>query len=229
MSPAVDPAPRIPACPRCGAALRADQDWCLECGAAATTRVLAPPSWKVPLLVILAVVVVFAAVVAIAYALLSHDANKSVADVPAGSRHPASAPASPAPASPASGAAAGATGPTGASGAAANAGPTGATGPAGAAPAAAVPRWPAGEQGYSVVLLSTADKQGAEREARKLIRTGDAPDAGILASSRYDFFSPDLWIVFAGRYADKRAADRAATRLKRAGHDGYVTLVRERR
>lgn len=227
MSPAVDPAPRIPACPRCGAALRADQDWCLECGAAATTRVLAPPSWKVPLLVILAVVVVFAAVVAIAYALLSHDADKSVAGVPAGSRQPASAPASPPPAAPAAGT--GATGPTGASGATASSGPTGATGPTGAAPTAAVPPWPAGEQGYSVVLLSTADKQGAERAARKLIRSGDAPDAGILASSRYDFFSPDLWIVFAGRYAGKPAAERAATRLKRAGHDGYVTLVRARR
>lgn len=229
MSPAVDPAPRIPACPRCGAALRADQDWCLECGAAATTRVLAPPSWKVPLLVILGVVVVFAAAVAIAYALLAHDASKSVSDVPAGSRPPASAPASPAPAAPAPGPAAGTTGPTGASGATANAGPTGPTGPAGATPTATVPRWPAGEQGYSVVLLSTADRQGAEREALKLIRSGDAPGAGILASSRYDFFSPDLWIVFAGRYAAKRAAERAATRLKRSGHEGYVTLVRERR
>ena len=40
---------RVPgpeACPLCGAPLNPDQDWCLECGAAATTRILRPPSWK---------------------------------------------------------------------------------------------------------------------------------------------------------------------------------------
>src|SRR3989442_513836 len=38
--------PEPPRCPRCGAAMAPEQDWCLECGAAATTRVLRPPGWR---------------------------------------------------------------------------------------------------------------------------------------------------------------------------------------
>jgi hypothetical protein len=33
-------------CPLCGGPLRRDQDWCLRCGAAARTRLAAPPKWK---------------------------------------------------------------------------------------------------------------------------------------------------------------------------------------
>jgi hypothetical protein len=36
-------------CPRCGATLRDDQDWCVECGAAARTRIARTPNWKLPI------------------------------------------------------------------------------------------------------------------------------------------------------------------------------------
>jgi hypothetical protein len=48
-------------CPRCGAPLHADQDWCLECGAAARTRIAPTPNWRGP---VIALAVVAAAVVA---------------------------------------------------------------------------------------------------------------------------------------------------------------------
>lgn len=43
--------------------MRRDQDWCLRCGAAARTRLAAPPKWKL-------LVVSLATIVAIALAVL---------------------------------------------------------------------------------------------------------------------------------------------------------------
>jgi hypothetical protein len=37
------------ACPLCGAPLAPEQDWCLNCGAAARTRLAATPNWKAPI------------------------------------------------------------------------------------------------------------------------------------------------------------------------------------
>jgi predicted amidophosphoribosyltransferase len=51
-------------CPLCGAPLRADQDWCLRCGAAARTRLAAPPKWK-------ALVVTVAVLAVVAFAVLA--------------------------------------------------------------------------------------------------------------------------------------------------------------
>ncbi len=44
-------------CPLCGSPLHSSQDWCLRCGAAARTRLAAPPRWKAPLLALATVVV----------------------------------------------------------------------------------------------------------------------------------------------------------------------------
>jgi hypothetical protein len=50
--PAVDqPAPAPIACPRCGAEVRGDQGWCLDCGLAARTRMAPAPDWRAPTLV----------------------------------------------------------------------------------------------------------------------------------------------------------------------------------
>lgn len=58
-------------CPLCRAPLRADQDWCLRCGAAARTRLAAPPKWK-GLVVGLAVVALLAiAILAVALVKLT--------------------------------------------------------------------------------------------------------------------------------------------------------------
>ncbi len=60
------PSPVAASCAGCGAALEADQEWCIECGTA-RTRLQRPPDWRAPAAVIAVVVGVFviAAVVAI--------------------------------------------------------------------------------------------------------------------------------------------------------------------
>lgn len=51
-------------CPACGAGLAADQEWCLECGAA-VTQIHAPPDWKIGLAIMLGVIAVVAIVAAV--------------------------------------------------------------------------------------------------------------------------------------------------------------------
>jgi hypothetical protein len=78
MTQASDPMPASTAevavresCPLCGTPLRAGQEWCLSCGAAARTRLAATPRWRGPLLalslvMVLAVGVLTAALVSLA-------------------------------------------------------------------------------------------------------------------------------------------------------------------
>lgn len=42
-------------CPACGAAIAADQEWCVECGVA-RTAIQAPPDWRLGVAIVLAVV-----------------------------------------------------------------------------------------------------------------------------------------------------------------------------
>jgi hypothetical protein len=53
-------------CPLCGAPLRRDQDWCLRCGAAARTRLAAPPKWKPLAVSLLAIALLALAVLVVA-------------------------------------------------------------------------------------------------------------------------------------------------------------------
>jgi RNA polymerase subunit RPABC4/transcription elongation factor Spt4 len=64
-----DSASRITAsCAACGAALEADQEWCVECGAA-RTRLHSSPNWRGAAAVIAGVVAVFVIVVVVALSL----------------------------------------------------------------------------------------------------------------------------------------------------------------
>jgi predicted amidophosphoribosyltransferase len=58
-------------CPLCGAPLRSDQDWCLRCGAAARTRLAAPPKWKGLVLGLAVVAAISLVVLAVALVKLS--------------------------------------------------------------------------------------------------------------------------------------------------------------
>ncbi|HET6507685.1 MAG TPA: hypothetical protein VFG42_12920 [Baekduia sp.] len=67
-------------CPRCGSYVAPEQDWCLECGAPARTRLAPTPNWRAP--IALVAVVVLLAGVALAFAfssLTSSDGNVSAA------------------------------------------------------------------------------------------------------------------------------------------------------
>jgi hypothetical protein len=53
-------------CQACGAALAADQEWCLECGVA-RTAIQAPPDWRLGVAIVLAVVAIIVLVTVIVW------------------------------------------------------------------------------------------------------------------------------------------------------------------
>ncbi len=81
---ATDPAaPEVPAperpCPRCGAALTPEQDWCLACGTAVTTDVQRPPSWRLPLAIVASVVLLAGLALTFAFLELADDPDQLAA------------------------------------------------------------------------------------------------------------------------------------------------------
>lgn len=83
------------ACPRCGASVGPDQDWCLECGAAARTQLAPIPNWRLPILLIAVIVVLAAAGLTAAFVALTDDdgaARSAPATAPAATPVPEPAP-----------------------------------------------------------------------------------------------------------------------------------------
>jgi hypothetical protein len=202
-----------------------EQDWCLECGTAVTTRVVPPPSFGLPIAVGLGALALLAAVVVVALNLLSDDANQAASNraKPAAAAAPARTQAPPARQT---------TQPRATTPAALPATTTPATttetvpGAAEARGGGPVPVWPANKDAYTLVADSTSDRAAAEKRARELTASG--LDAGILRSDGYDFFSPGAWIVWTGQYPDRPAAEKAAPKVQRKAPSAYVTLIRKR-
>jgi len=67
------------ACPLCGAPLDSRQDWCLNCGAAARTRLAATPGWKGPVAAIAVVAALALGVLAAALVKLAGDSGTGTA------------------------------------------------------------------------------------------------------------------------------------------------------
>jgi hypothetical protein len=71
--------------------------------------------------------------------------------------------------------------------------------------------WPAGQEGWTVVLASipqTGGRQAAVARARQARRRGLA-SVGILDSSRYASLHTGYWIVFSGIYSSEAEATSA--------------------
>jgi hypothetical protein len=83
--------------------------------------------------------------------------------------------------------------------------------------------WPPGEVGYSVILLSSADRAEAKQTALDAAHA-DIP-AGYAQSDDFTTLEPGRWIVFAGRFDSLRDAERAAQRYRRKGFDGEARLL----
>jgi hypothetical protein len=188
------PASRL-RCPHCGTRLAPDQDWCLECGAAATTRFLRPPNWKLRAAIVTAVVAAFVVVVAIMVDALSGDADHTAATrarVPAAS---ATARATPKPAP-----------------AATPASPT--TGGTAATPAhrRGIATWPSRRAAWTVVLATASSRAAAERRARDLI--AKRVKAGVLDTAKFAIdASGAAFVVFTGQFRSQDAAVAEETRL----------------
>jgi hypothetical protein len=64
-----------PFCALCGRPMEADQEWCLECGAARTI-IARPPDWRVPLLVVALTLLLIAGGLVFAISQLSDNAGR---------------------------------------------------------------------------------------------------------------------------------------------------------
>lgn len=74
------PAPVPLRCPRCGAYVAPEQDWCLECGAPARTRLAPTPNWRAPIAIVAVVILLAGVALALAFtSLTSDDGNVSAA------------------------------------------------------------------------------------------------------------------------------------------------------
>jgi hypothetical protein len=65
------------ACPLCGAPLDPEQDWCLNCGAAARTRLAATPNWRAPAVTVAVIAVLALGVLAAALVKLAGGSGSS--------------------------------------------------------------------------------------------------------------------------------------------------------
>jgi hypothetical protein len=63
------------ACPRCASAVGPDQEWCLECGAPARTRLVPTPNWRAPVAALAVVAVLAGLGLAVAFVALTNDSE----------------------------------------------------------------------------------------------------------------------------------------------------------
>ena len=193
-------------CPSCGARYEPLQEYCLDCGARLPTeqglaaesraaiqrRFAWAPDWIFPALIgLLVAVLATGAVIALGGGDEGSGANTFVAtDAPSAGRIPSTEPTitPPEPTTPA---------------------PT-----TGATPRRPAPRrliaWPAGRNGYTVVLFSipktTDGRRTAFEKARAALAAG-LRQVGVLDSSEFSSLHPGYYVVFSGIYGSQAAAE----------------------
>jgi cell division septation protein DedD len=191
-------------CPRCGAHLSADQEWCLECGAAVSTRIAEPRGWRAGIAVVAALVALALIAVVLALVELASDPEQVTEAAATPTPAPTVAPtATPAP------------------GAEATPSPQ----PGASTPSPGVAEWPEGETAWTVIFNSSGTREDAERIAGELAGKG-VPDVGVLDSDDFDSLGPDSFVVFAGQYDSREEAEQAlATVRDRAGGGSTRRIV----
>jgi len=213
----VEEAPEQRRCPRCGAAMTDEQEWCLRCGAAVGTRIATAPGWRVPLIVTGLLVVLAAVAIAIAIIQLADDTDEVPATVsptptPSAVQTPAPTPTptlTPDPAATATPV------PT------PSATPTPTTTPD-TGNAGAVAEWPAGKNGWTVVLASKGSEDAARDTAEDFSAEG-IPDVGILNSDDFSSLKAGFWVVYAGQFDSQAEATEALDEID--APDAYIRRI----
>jgi predicted nucleic acid-binding Zn ribbon protein len=220
------PAPPERRCPRCGHAMTPDQEWCLACGAAASTEVAEPRGWRVPImlaggLALLAVLGVVLALVALSGGgekLAEATPTASPQAVPTTSPIPtASATVSPLPTE--------------------SAAPTETASPTETPEATDTPEsntgtdtgstfsgWPGGD-GWTVIIASKGSQSAAETIATEA--QGKGLTVGILDSSDFSSLNPGYQVVFTEKFGSKSEAQDSLGDVQSDYPDAYVRQVKE--
>jgi SPOR domain len=189
-------------CPRCGADLTPQQEWCLSCGADVTSTIATAPSWRGPVALVGALLLIAAAALVLALVELAGDAEQ-VSQQPAATATPPAA-ATPAP----------------------TVTPESTTIPPATDSPGTTPEiadWPAGKDAWTVVLEAASTREAAEARANELVQQGIP--VGILDSDDYGSLEPGRFVVFSGQYDSQRAADQALGDLTGQVEGAYVRHV----
>jgi len=230
-------------CPRCGSNLAVDQEWCLNCGAAAGTEVVEARGWRVPLylgggLAALALIGVILAIVALA------KRDDEVAGTPNATPTP-SAVAPGATSSPLA-----TTTPLPSTTPGPNATPTVSPDPnatptttpdpnATTTPAPTATEdpgttgtgtgstggWTGADGDYTIIVESATSQSAAEKVAQEA-RDAGLSDVGILDSSSYSSLNGGYQVVFTGVYTSKSAAENDLGSVRDHFHDAYVRQIK---
>lgn len=187
-------------CPRCGAGLRADQEWCLNCGTGVSTRVVGTRAWRAPLLLLSGLALLTALALAFVIIEASDDTEPVVQTAPAPVTPTPPPAATPIPT------------PT----------PTPSPTPA-PTTAAGLAQWPEGQTAWTVVLDTRGTRRGADRRAEAL--TTPAQPVGVLDAADYPSLPNGRFVVFAGQFPTEAAAQAALTALGTSVPDASVRRV----
>ena len=206
-------------CPRCGAARQARQEYCVECGLqlprvrgavpALRRRWVRRLGWYpgdwvwVSLLTLL--VAIAGAAVAVAFGGGSSSAASTTSVAPAPRRiltiTSAALPTAPEPATPAK--------------------PTSTA----AAPPNGRGTWPAGRNGWTIVLFSYPLTSGATAANATAARGAHAglPEVGVIDSGQFSSLHPGYYVVFTGVYSSSSEAEAALRSVRAAGFSSAYT------
>jgi hypothetical protein len=228
-------------CPRCGSALGPDQEWCLACGAAATTEVAEPRGWRVPIVVGAGLLAL--AVIAIVLVIVEFSQPKKVVAGATPTPTPSAAVGTPTPAATATPPAGATASPT--PGASATTDPNASVTPsptAGASPttdpnatatpdtstttgsgSSAYPAWPSGN-GWTIIIESATTQAKAESVAQAAQNNGET--VGILHSDDYSSLNAGYYVVFTEKYDSEKAAEDALPGVQADHKSAYVRQVK---
>ena len=194
------PATETRRCPRCGADLTPEQEWCLQCGADVSSTIAAPPGWRGPIALVGGLLLIALIALVLALVELAGDpeqvAEQGATPTPAPTTTvvPTATPSIP----PATDDGTGTTTPE-------------------------IADWPAGKDAWTVVLEASSTREAAEARANELAQQGIP--VGILESDQYPTLEPGKFVVFSGQYDSQRAADQALQDLSGQVEGAYVRHV----
>jgi len=198
-------------CPRCGAHLSAEQEWCLECGAAVGTRIAEPRGWRVPLAIVGSLLALALIALILALVELSSPAEEIVAvpqtPTPGAAATPVAPQNTPPPEE-------GGTAPT----------PSATPAPETTTPTANLATWPQGKSAWTIVLNSSGTRDDAERLATELANKG-VPAVGVIDSDDFESLGPDSFVVFSGQYGSRALADEALAQIRDQAGGGSTRRI----